>query len=228
MGRDNSPKKRQQKRLDRKKEGSRASYDRILIVSEGTKTEPNYFGEICCAHRIPTANVVVQPGRDGTSPLQVVKYAKQLFEKGDHHCGVERRAFEWVYAVFDKDDHASYEEAIKLAEDLDRRLPNDLRKNVRFLAVASVPCFELWLLLHFEKVQAPILRNEVSDRLKHYLPKYEKGSKAIYKETKAKLPEAISRAKELKEKAGRGARGEGPFTAVHELVHQLTTMGQSR
>lgn len=228
MGRDNSPKKRQQKRLDRKKEGSRASYDRILIVSEGTKTEPNYFREICCAHRIPTANVVVQPGRDGTSPLQVVTYAQQLFEKGDPHCRVERRAFEWVYAVFDRDQHASYEKAIQLAESLDFSLRNDLNNKVRFLAVASVPCFELWLLLHFEKVQAPILRNEVSDRLKCYLPKYEKGSKAIYKETKAKLPEAISRAKELKEKAGRGARGEGPFTAVHELVHQLTTMGQSR
>lgn len=40
MSRDSSPKERQQKQLERK-QGRRASYDRILIVSEGSKTEPN-------------------------------------------------------------------------------------------------------------------------------------------------------------------------------------------
>jgi len=45
MARDHSPKERQQKQLERK-QGRRASYDRILIVSEGSKTEPNYFLEI--------------------------------------------------------------------------------------------------------------------------------------------------------------------------------------
>ena len=42
MARDNSPRERQRKQLERKL-GRRASYDRILIVSEGSKTEPNYF-----------------------------------------------------------------------------------------------------------------------------------------------------------------------------------------
>ncbi|MDY7579941.1 hypothetical protein RGU70_16635 [Herbaspirillum sp. RTI4] len=45
MARDQSPKERQQKQLERK-QGRRASYHRILIVSEGSKTEPNYFREI--------------------------------------------------------------------------------------------------------------------------------------------------------------------------------------
>lgn len=38
MARDHSPKERQQKQLERK-QGRRASYDRILIVSEGSKTD---------------------------------------------------------------------------------------------------------------------------------------------------------------------------------------------
>jgi len=40
MARDNAPQERQRKQLERKR-AQRASYDRILIVSEGSKTEPN-------------------------------------------------------------------------------------------------------------------------------------------------------------------------------------------
>ena len=107
MARDNSPKERQKKQLERKL-GSRASYDRILIVSEGSKTEPNYFKEIRAAYRLQTANVEVQPGELGTEPIQVVQYARALFENGDHRKQIQPRAFERVYAVFDRDDHRTY------------------------------------------------------------------------------------------------------------------------
>lgn len=56
MVRDHSPKERQRQQLERKL-GRRASYDRILIVSEGSKTEPNYFSDIRSAYRLHTANV---------------------------------------------------------------------------------------------------------------------------------------------------------------------------
>lgn len=103
MGRDNHPKERQQKQLERKLD-RRASYDRILIVSEGSKTEPNYFSEIRATYRLNTANVEVQPGQHGTAPIQVVQYAKDLFEQGDRHKNIQPRAFERVYAVLDRDD----------------------------------------------------------------------------------------------------------------------------
>jgi hypothetical protein len=54
MAQDNSPKVRQKEQLERK-QGRRASYDRILIVSEGSKTEPNYFREIRMAYHLHTA-----------------------------------------------------------------------------------------------------------------------------------------------------------------------------
>jgi len=60
MARDNSPKERNKRRLARKL-NQRASYDRILIVSEGSKTEPLYFKEIRAAYRLHTANVEVHP-----------------------------------------------------------------------------------------------------------------------------------------------------------------------
>ena len=113
MARDNSPKERQQEHLQRK-QAQRASYDRILIISEGSKTEPNYFREIRSTYRLHTANVEVRPSELGTSPIQVVKYAQELFENGDRHKNIQRRAFERVYAVFDRDDHDSYHDALAL------------------------------------------------------------------------------------------------------------------
>ena len=68
MARDNSPKERQRQQLERKL-ARRASYDRILIVSEGSKTEPNYFGEIRQAYRLHTANVEVRPSELGTEAI---------------------------------------------------------------------------------------------------------------------------------------------------------------
>ena len=220
MRRDNSPRVRGKEQLARKKPGSRAARDRILIVSEGTKTEPNYFKELRSDYRI--ASMEVKSGGGGTGPVQVVRYAKELFRK-DY-----KKAFESVYVVFDRDDHASYEDALSLAEELNGKLRNDENKCVNFFAVVSIPCFELWLLLHFEDVNNPVVRDDVFRRLKHHLPKYKKGSDAVYALTKVGQSDAISRAKELKEKAEQGARGDGPFTTVHELVSLLMTMGQSR
>jgi hypothetical protein len=62
---------------------------------------------------------------------------------------VRPRAFEKVFAIFDRDAHQSYFDALKLAGSLDGKLRNDLKQPVEFKAIASVPCFELWLLLHY-------------------------------------------------------------------------------
>ncbi len=222
MARDNSPKERQQKQLARK-QGRRASYDRILIVSEGSKTEPNYFLEIRATHRLHTANVEVQPSELGTAPVQVVQYAKELFEDGDRYKNIQRRAFEKVFAVFDRDDHGSYHEALTLADSLDGKLRNDAKQPVSFQAIASVPSFELWLLLHYEDIQAPLHRDEVMHRLKRHIPGYDKGTCNAFAITSEHLAVATQRAERLA--AHSTARTDpDPFTAIVELVKLLTTL----
>jgi len=222
MARDNTPKERQRRQLERKL-ARRASYDRILIVSEGSKTEPNYFKEIRATFRLHTANVEVQPSELGTEPIQVVQYAKELFENGDRHKQVQPRAFEQVYAVFDRDEHRSYFDALKLAESLDGKLRNDNRQPVRFKAIASIPSFELWLLLHYEDIQAPIHRNEVMARLKHHIPGYEKGAGGAFATTCDRLETATQRAQALAAKFKPYSDPE-PFTGLHELVALLTKL----
>lgn len=222
MARDNSPKERQQKQLERK-QGRRASYDRILIVSEGSRTEPNYFREIRAAYRLHTANVEVRPSELGTAPIQVVQYAQALFEDGDRHKNIQRRAFEKVYAVFDRDDHDSYFDALRLAESLDSKLRNDVRQPVVFQAIASVPSFELWLLLHFEDIQAPLHRDEVMRRLKQHILGYEKGSGKAFATTSEHLAVATQRAERLAARFTADTAPQ-PFTAIAGLVTLLTTL----
>ena len=42
--------------LERRK-AKRESYDKVLIVCEGEKTEPNYFNELINFYKLNTANV---------------------------------------------------------------------------------------------------------------------------------------------------------------------------
>lgn len=222
MGRDNHPKVRQ---LARKvhKEARRASYARILIVTEGSKTEPLYLEEICAEYQLHSANVAVQPSHLGTAPIQVVRYAKQLFEEGDLYKGIHPKRFDQIYAVFDRDDHASYFDALNQARSLDGKLRNDSNERVSFRAMASVPSFELWLLLHYEDVQAPIHRDEVLRRLTLHIPGYEKGSGGAFAATRARLDVGSQRARALSGRFNAYTEPE-PYTSMVDLVTLLTTL----
>lgn len=222
MGRDNSPKQRQQRAHERKI-NQRAGYKRILIVSEGSKTEPNYFKEIRDTYRLQTANVVVQPSKLGTEPIQVVEYAKKLFEEGDLEKGIRPRTFEEVYAVFDRDDHKTYFAALQKAEAFNGKLKNMDNQPIRFQAIASIPSFELWLLLHYKDIQAPIHRDEVIKHLKIYIPNYEKGEKGAYATTHQLLPIAQQRAEMLAQKFTAHSDPE-PYTDIGRLVQTLSTL----
>jgi hypothetical protein len=224
MARENSPKIRQRAQLERK-QSQRASYDRVLIVSEGSKTEPLYFKEIKNAHRLQTANVEVHPSALGTEPIQVVRYAKRLFKEGDPRKRIRPRAFEKVFAIFDRDDHKSYFDALKLAESLDGKLRNDAKQPVEFKAVASVPCFELWLLLHFEDIRHPLRRDEVLTRLKQHIPGYDKGVGGSFSTTRGSLYIASQRARNLA-RLSTAFDDTEPSTDIVELVSLLIAFGK--
>lgn len=192
-------------------------------MSEGRKTEPRYFGEIRAHYRLHTANVQAQPSQLGTQPLQVVEFAEQLFVNGDAFKNMQPRAFEQVYAVFDRDDHATYHAALGKAAALDGKLHNDQRQRVKFQAIASVPCFELWLLLHFADVLTPLHRDEVYRRLRQHLPGYDKGQAGHFAKTRQCLDAATLRAEQLSARAT-AHDGIAPYTDIHRLVSLLTTL----
>jgi RloB-like protein len=220
VGQDNQPKHRQAGREIKRQQARRGMYERVLIVCEGEKTEPNYLNEIRAHYRLQTANVVVRASELGTSPIQVAHYAEQLFKNGDPHQRLQAREFDRVYVVFDRDDHDTYEEALAYCAEQSGRWRNSEHQPVKVHAVASVPCFELWLLLHFEDVQAPLHRNEVYERLKKHMPDYDKGGSGFWKRTSQWQPDAQRRAGELAKRTS-AQDGIQPFTGMAELVAYL-------
>ncbi|MGE4240548.1 RloB family protein [Ramlibacter sp.] len=220
MGRDGQPKHRREARDLRRRAASRQAFKRLLIVCEGEKTEPQYLNEIRAELRLSTANVHVRHGGFGTDPMDLVEYAEHLFRKGDRNAGIEAGAFDHIYVVFDRDEHDTYYPALSKAAALDGKLLNDERHAVPFEAIASVPCFEVWLLLHFEDVQAPIHRNEVTARLQAHLPGYKKGGGGHWGATKERRETAAMHAA-ARASSTTAHDGEATYTDMHRLVDVL-------
>ena len=221
MGTDNlfhKRKAKQARELARKK-AKKAPYDKVLIVCEGEKTEPNYFTGLKDHLELNSANVVVT-GECGSSPMSIVRYARQLYRE-------ERDAgdpFDKVFCVFDRDTHETYQQAldaIKVSQ------PKDT-----FVAITSVPCFEYWLLLHFEYTTAPFVvignksaGDRVIDELRKYMPEYQKGDGSVFEQLIGQLDQA----KAYAERSLRAAQINGidnPSTLVHELVEYLQGIKQ--
>lgn len=86
-----------------------------------------------------------------------------------------------------------------------------------------MPSFELWLLLHYEDIQAPIHRTEVVQRLKQHIPGYEKGAGGAFSTTRNCLPVAMQRALALAARFSAYSDPE-PYTGIADLVALLTTL----
>jgi hypothetical protein len=221
MGKDDQPKHKQATRELRRRGAQRQPADRLLIVCEGAKTEPLYLNEIRQALRLPTANVQVQPAAHGTEPLSVVNYAEALFRRGDRGLRIDPCGFDRVVVVFDRDEHHTYSTALDKVEALHRCMTNDEKARVPFEAIVSVPCFELWLLLHFEDVLAPLHRDAVAQRLQVHLPGYAKGRGGYWAVTRDHLDYATRRANGLVARGHNARDGHVPFTGMHSLVDRL-------
>jgi hypothetical protein len=201
---------------DYKRKGpKRPPFDRILVVCEGKKTEPNYLEEIRQRARISNMDLRVIHSKLGTEPQQIVESAEREFR--------QTLAYEKIYVVFDRDDHQTYANAIAMSEARDGRHKNDQKNKVGFEAVVSVPSFELWLLLHFADIQAWLHRDEALARLRTYLPGYEKGSAGVFKATESNLEIATDRGVALKARCAR-IPGDDAYTDVHELVATLRNL----
>lgn len=194
----------------------RESYDRVLVVCEGSKTEPNYLQDLIDHLKLSSANFEITEGK-GSAPISVVQYAKRRFSK-------EKRKgdmYDKVYCVFDKDTHSSYMQALSVCE--------SFRPTGVCCAITSVPCFEYWLLLHFKYSTQPYTTNDRSAcdnlirDLKKYLPNYTKGTRNLFFELMNDTDQAIRNSKQAL-RAANAADTDNPTTLMHELVEYLRNL----
>ena len=216
---ENCPRMRQARKLERKA-GGKPTYPRVLMVCEGRETEPNYLEGIRRELRIPTAHWTVLPSALGTGPEKVVEYAEKLARSG--------AGWDDVFCIFDRDEHVHYREAIARAAALEGKIkPRGAASPLRFTAIPSLPCFELWFLLHFESVMRELGRDEAQRALKRQMPDYDKNLPDMFIRTKERLETAYSNAAlERRHKTETG--NDNPSTDVDILVKRLFEIAAMR
>jgi len=199
----------------RRNKARRAPYERILIVCEGKKTEPNYFKDFRKTFGLNRINVVIADKKHGLDPMSLVKYAIAEYKKEPD--------FNHVYCVFDQDKHQTYDAA------LDKISAYRMKRGATLHPITSIPCFEIWLLLHFTYTNRSFCAAcddsncalLIAD-LKKYIPAYEKGAANIFIGDE-RLVTAISRAKMLEEFHATSGT-DNPSTKFYLLVEHLMSL----
>lgn len=136
-----------------KSRGKRAENKKVLIVAEGVKTEPQYFEGLAAHLNAQAVHVIsIKPIGTGRDPLSVVREADQR-RKREAQSG---DAFDSVWCVVDVDTHATLPAACELAS-----------RSGLDVAVSS-PCFEIWLLWHFEERTAWATTQALAEKLKKH------------------------------------------------------------
>ena len=187
-----------------------------LIVTEGTDTEPAYFGAI----------------RDVINSQYREKVRLDICGEGDNTINLFRKAkqnvadspngYRHVWVVYDTDDFPA--KHIDRVVELCRENSND---ETEYHAVWSNQCVELWYLLHFSFMQSDLHRTEYWPKLTEWLTsigvgEYEKSRKDMYHILRPFLDFAIANAKRLEAiNEGKLPSKAAPGTKIYELVEKL-------
>lgn len=187
-----------------------------LIVTEGTKTEPEYFRAI--------RDIINSQYKDR---VQLDIYGEgentlNLFDRAQKHVNNSPNIYKHVWIVYDTDDFPS--DHINKTAQLCENCSND---ETTYHAIWSNQCIELWFLLHFSYFQSDIHRQEYWEKLSksmslYGLGTYTKGRSDMYMVLRPYLEIAIQNAKRLDGvNKGRKPSAAAPGTKMHEMLQTL-------
>jgi hypothetical protein len=187
---------------------------RVLICCEGEVTEPSYLNGLKAELRIRLVHIEVVPGP--SNPKTLVDFAvekKQAAERDARRERDDNIKYDEVWCVFDIDEHEYVPEA------------KDTAAAHKIKLAISNPCFELWLLLHFQDQRPHIERRQVQSACRGYMPGY-------VKEVPLELvfphhQEAVDRAVALDIWQQEQQRpGGNPSTGVYQLTERILELGR--
>ncbi|MDR0564137.1 MAG: RloB family protein [Azoarcus sp.] len=183
----------------RRTPGQKPPRSTTLIVCEG-ETEKCYFKKLCGRDFFHlNFHVITANTGSKSAPSNVVGCAKKEAEKG---------GYDHIFCVFDRDRHTSYQQALNEISKLAKR-------GLPIKPMVSIPCFELWVLLHFEKTDTPFsCCAEIVQRISEcHIKNYKKANDDIVDELFPRLDTAIENGEWLEKQAR-----EDSSTSVHRLL----------
>lgn len=204
-----------------RRRASREPKRRFILFCEGKKTEPEYFSAMRRCWATGTLISIETHPAVGV-PFTIAQAAVQFARDEGLLKSSRRRRFSYegkdeVWAVFDRDEHPNFIEAVSLCE-------------THGIGVArSNPCFELWLILHDIDFNRLDDRHAVQKELERLRPEYDRnGSKSL------DCDEMVSRVMKAEERAERllSLRIEEdnphgcPSTTVGELTMAIRNANQ--
>jgi hypothetical protein len=180
---------------------------RILIVCEGTKTEPNYFRKFKANPEVFDAIEIQGTGYNTVSLItEAIRIKNEAIQKKEPY--IE------TWCVFDKDDFPieSFEKAIKMAEQ------NQIK------CAYSIEAFEIWYMLHFNFYVTAFSRLQYKEKLSELLKKpYLKNDPEMYLLLNKRQRRAVQNAKKLYDiQCLLPLKERNPVTTVFQLVERLT------
>ena len=183
---------------------------RFLLYCEGEVTERDYFRDFARFLRSPLIEVKVA-SEWRKDPKRLVELAKEARGTADRDAKLARDdslRYDEVWCVFDCDEHARLKPAIDQATTLELGL------------AVSNPCFDLWLLLHFQDQHAAITSKKAGAAVRVHVPRYVKHMD--FSKLEGRGGNAVARAQKLEAIAqGKGERHGNPTTGVWQLVARL-------
>jgi hypothetical protein len=194
---------------------TRRPRESILIVCEGTKTEPNYFETLCRELGLGTVNVEIVG--EGAGIVRVVdETIRRVNERAaEAEESSQRAPFDEAWCVVDterRNDNRSW----------DRGVGRATAKGLRL--AWSNPCFEYWLLLHFELIgQSFNGYSAIRPAVRRHIRHYEK-SADYFEQLAPRVPTAIEHSKRIHRAQWQHTPKPidcNPATTVHELVERL-------
>lgn len=175
-----------------------------IIATEGSETEPAYFGMFQSKNAI--IKIELLRSRKKSAPGQVLRRAEL------HIAEQNLRPTDAVWIVLDRD---TWEETEL------NRVCQTCKDKGYYLAV-STPCFEYWLLLHFEKGSGITNASNCGEKLLQHLPTFAK-SHVETEKFRSRIPTAIAHAEE-KDIPPCIDWPHGNGSTVYRLVKQLISV----
>ena len=193
-------------------------FPKILIMADDKKSIILYLKGFHKENKVRNLEFFKEGG--GLDQFSLAEKAKEKAE--DYDC---------IFCIFDQDaSHKSDPHYQKYKQALD-----SLNEYDNIAAITSIPCYEIWLLLHFKPIDKPFTntgKKSICDTVIAELRKYDgmqnydkkkgegKDDQTIYQKMRSYLKDAIDHAESL-EKSNKRNNTNNPSTKIHFLIEYL-------